>query len=468
MLIYAPDAIDIAPETLSAVSGIPTMRGYRSPPAAYDFTSTQLSGTAIIAAWLLNAAGTARGFVATGTKLYEYQSDGWTDRSAGGGTYTNSDFSSFASFGTGYFYCSGSTQLQHSTTGAFANVTAAPKARCMATAGYFMMLGATDDGSVSGLSTGFGLQENRWWCSRYADATGTWVPSVTTQCTSGLLADSPDAIRAVHGMGADFIFYKNSAMYRAYYVGPDEVFRFDRLTQKVGCPTQHAVVPVEDTHYFIGNDDIYSYTQGTAGPVSIGAGVREWFFGQLDKGTWSYIEGRYDALNQLVYWHYPPTGASGALTRVLCYHVPTKRFGAFNLSVNCIFSTTNGVLWSSTSDGSARQLEMAYIDSSNYIKSLSAVGTAFTCTTGWYGDEQQVSLCKRVKPRFRAGPSGGTLTPSNALYLTGTESTGSAQSISAGRFDVLQSARYHRFALSLTGDTEVEAINPLLVPEGEE
>ena len=188
----------------------------------------------------------------------------------------------------------------------------------------------------------------------------------------------------------------------------------------------------------------------------------------MDKANLSEVQGRHDPVAELVYWHYRPTGSSGALTKVICYHYPTGRWGAFDLSVYAVFGGDNGRLVTGTTDGTARQLGMAYIDSSNYIKSLSAAGTAFSATTGWYGDLANVSFCNRVRPKFRTVPSTGTLTPSRCMFTGGTVSTGSAVTISRNRFDVRQSARYHRFALSLTGDVEIEAVAPQFVGAGME
>ena len=227
------------------------------------------------------------------------------------------------------------------------------------------------------------------------------------------------------------------------------------------------VVKVENEHYFIGPDDVYKFDGSR--PVSIGAAVREWLFNGFDKANLTETVGRHDPVNQLVYWHYRPTGASGALTKVLCYHYPTGRFGAFDLSVQTVFGTDNDKLVTGTSDGTARQLSMAYIDSSKYIKSLSAAGTDFAATTGWYGRLDGSTLLRRVRPKFRTAPSGGTCTPSTVQYPGASVVAGTAASVTArGSFDTLSEAFFHRFALALTGDPEIEAVQPELVPAGEE
>jgi hypothetical protein len=87
-------------------------------------------------------------------------------------------------------------------------------------------------------------------------------------------------------------------------------------------------------------------------------------------------------------------------------------------------------------------------------------------TTGWYGSEEAVTVCTRVRPRYRTKPTAATITPCATFDLGGTPYYGPASSINGDRFDVLQSGRYHRFAMTFTGAMEVEALNPTLKPQG--
>lgn len=462
MLIYAPDATDIAPEILTALSGIPTMRGYQSPPTAFDFTSSTLAADATGGAWV-RSEGSQRGFVATAAAIYEYGSDTFTDRSRGGG-YSGAAYWKFVAFGSTYLAVAQGVQLQKSTSAAFSNVTA-PSAVAMDAAGYFVMLGACNDTGV-GLSTSFGAQLDRWWCSRYADAVSAWEPSVTTQCATGLLSDTPGGIKDIKAWGNDFIVYKPTSMYRAYHVGPPEVFKFELISNSIG--SAGGVVKTETSHFFIGPDDIYKF-DGTR-PVPIGAGIRESFFSGLDRANLTEVLGRLDPVNQLIYWHYRPTGASGALTKVLVFHYPTGRFGVFDLSVQVVLGTDNAKLVAATSDGTARQLSMAYIGSDKKIYSLTAAGTALTLTTTWYGDPNEASFVDRVYTKFRdgAGPSSGTITHSTCRNIGGTVTTGSALSWSAGRTDLRANARFHRDAHSYVGNCELEVASPRVVAESVE
>jgi hypothetical protein len=462
MLIFAPDSVEIAPEMLEAVSGVPTMRGFMPPPTAAAFGATAaLAAAPTGGAHVMDSSGAARTLVATSAKIYEFGSAAWTERGTWAG---NNTF--FLAFGADVFAIGTSTKPTRVTS----TVTAvtAPKAKAGDTAGYFMMLGSCDDGST-GLGTSFGAQTNRWWCSAYADATSAWNPSVTTQCTSGLLADSAGGITAIRSLGDRFVVYKSGAMYLATYAGPPEVFTFQRISDRIGAVAQAAVVKVDGAHYFIGTEDIWRYT-GTGYPESIGSGVKEWFFGVLDRTANMNIQGRHDPYRQLIYWHYPPTGASGALTKVLVYHYPSGRFGAFDFTVTQVFGTEGGTLFATTSDGTAQKLSMSYLDGSYVIKSLTGAGTTLTLTSNWSGDEEAVSVCTRVKPRFGAtAPTSGTLDADTCMSIGGSVTNITQATMSSARFDILAAARYHKQELSFSGsEFEVQAIGAKLVPRGKE
>lgn len=480
MLSYAPDATDVAPEILTAVSGIPTLRGYRSPPAGSASIVAGLSEAPRGGAVVLTVDGAQHIFVGTGSYLYRLASGAWDNVSRTGNYQVLSNPAAgdrwrFANFGNHVFAATGPRAL-------FTNVStvvplqvidikaaatdftdlSAPSATCIAAVGDFLMLGNTNDVAMTP-SPGFGTQGNRWWCSGLFDALSVWTPSVTTQCTTGLLVDTPGEISAIADLNGAAVYYKQGAIHVGEYVGPPEVWRFRVAANDIGTYSQECVVNTGDRHYFIGSDDIYEFAG--VRPVSVGAGVREWFFGQISTAGLAKVQAMHDPNAQTIFWFYP-AGESSTLNSCLVFHYGTGRFGFFSLTISEILENIGGSAVTAEGSVSVSQLNRMYLDGSYVTKSLTAAGTAFTCTTNWVGDDTVVSLCRRVRPKFRTAPSGGTLTPSSCMAVGSTVTNGSAQSISSGRFDVLQSARYHRFALSLTGDTEIEVINPEIVPDG--
>jgi hypothetical protein len=197
-----------------------------------------------------------------------------------------------------------------------------------AAAGFVILANVDDTGS--GLSTSYGDQGNRWWCSQIFNPTGTWAPDVSTQATSGLLVETAGAITGLKRLNSGIIAYKDKSIYVGQYVGPPVVWQWQCVSTDVGCPSGDAVVAAQSAHYFIGSDDIYAF-DGTR-PTPIGAGVREWFFARLNRLYASNIQAIHDRATQTIYWFYP-SGSDGTLNSCLVYHYGTQRWGAFDLTI---------------------------------------------------------------------------------------------------------------------------------------
>ncbi len=481
MLSFAPDAIDIAPEALQAVSAVPTIRGYKTPPAGVDLGGDQFSGTPQGGAFLLGLTGSYRTFVGTSTYVYEYSSGTWTDRSRAGNYTAGAARWRFAQFGDTELAINKATQLQQSSTGAFSNVSNAPKASCIEVCAGFVLVANCDDTST-GLSTAFGDQPHRWWCSQIFNPTGTWAPDVSKQCVSGLLVETPGAINSLKRLAAECVAYKSKSIYVGSYVGGAAVWQWRCVSTDVGCPAPEGVVTVGNTQYFIGESDFYAFNGSQTQPI--GALIKDWFFSRLSRANISSVQTMHDRSAKIIYWIYP-VGSSSSLTSVICYHYDSQRWGAFDLSVLDVLETVTdaityeslGNLYSTYDDIPAIAYDspfwtastpvLAYLSPTSYLTSLSGTASQMTLTTGWNGSEDVISLCKRVRPRFRSAPTAGTLTHQTLMTLGDTPtSVAGTSTMHDGRFDVLRSARYHRFALTLSGSCEVEAVVPTLVQQG--
>lgn len=483
MLSFAPDAIDIAPEVLSEVSAVPTIRGYKTPPGGVSLGGAQFSGTSQGAATLTGLNGSARTFVGTNTYLYEYTSGTWTDRSRAGNYSLGSARWRFAQFGDTELAINKTAVLQSSTTGAFANVSNSPKASCIEVVQGFVLLADTDD---SGLSISGGPnadQGHRWWCSQLYNPTGTWAPDPATQCTTGLLVETQGSIKRLCRIGDSVAAYKPTSIYLGRYVGPPSVWQWQCISTDVGTNYPDSVCAVGSRQFFIGDSDLYVFDgQGTQ---PIGASIKEWFFSRLNRTAATGILSLHDKASKVVYWFYPSDGST-VNNSVLAYHYDTQRWGAFDLTVSDVVETITGTvtydslgnLYTTYEDmpdipydapfWSASTPVLAYMSADNYLTSLSGSVGTMSMTTGWFGSEEIVSLCTRVRPRMRSAPSSGTIRHETRSELGGTVSISSAGTLTNGRFDVLRAARYHRFAITFAGSCEVEAIAPSLQPEGEE
>lgn len=481
MLAFAPDAIDIAPEVLSSVSAVPTIRGYRTPPGGVDIGGAQFSGTPAGAATLTGLNGSTRTFVGTDTYLYEYTSGTWTDRSRAGNYSLGSSRWQFAQFGDTELAIAKTAVLQSSSTGAFADVANAPKAACMEVVAGFVMLADTDDSGL-GITGGPNAdQGHRWWCSQLFNATGSWAPAASTQATTGLLVETQGSIKALKRIGNDCAAYKPTSIYIGRYVGPPAVWQWQAVSTDVGTSAPNSVCAVGNRHFFVGDADIYMFDGAQTQPI--GASIKEWFFGRLNRAWVSNIRSLHDKSAKLVYWFYP-SGADSTLNSVLCYHYDTQRWGAFDLTVKDVVETITGSItydslgnsYSTYDDlpaipydspfWSASTTVLAYVSSSNYLTSLSGSAASMNLVTGWYGDENAIQLCRRVRPRMRSAPTSGTIRHEYRDELGGSIALAGTSDLDRGRFDVLWAARYHRFNLTLNGGCEIEAVQPEMVVQG--
>lgn len=483
MLVFAPDASDITPEILTALSAVPTIRGYRNPPAGVATADDAFVGTSTGGARLIDRSGASRTFVGTSTYLYELSGGSWTDRSRAGNYSSGSDRWDFCQFGDTELAINKSTQLQQSSTAAFSNVANSPKATVMfAVNGQVMLLNCDDTSCSTG--TSYGSQGDRWWVSQQYNPTGSWDPTAGTAsaanlATTGQLVETEGVLTAGARLRNDAVAYKDSSIYVGRPVGAPIVIQWQVVSKDVGCPARDALVSVGDMHYFIGQNDIYSFDGSV--PRPLGGAIREWFFGRLNRSHQANVQALHDKASKVIYWFYP-SGSTATLNSVLALHYDSGRFGAFDLTVAEVIETvtdvityeTLGNLYSTYNDLPAISYDdpfwnaatpiLAYLDGSNNVMSLSGTNSTMTMTTGWSGGEDGMRLCRKVRPRFRTAPTSGTLTPSYVFNLGDSPTSNTSVTLHDGRFDVLQTARYHKFALSLSGSSEIEAINPDLLP----
>jgi hypothetical protein len=480
MLTWFPDEAETTPEVLVEVEALPTSRGYGGAPSQVSAGYAALAAACNGAALLHELDGSTRLIAGTQTRLYEGSAGSWTDRSRAG-NYTTGDAKwRFAQFGATSLAVSKVIQLQSSATGAFADVANSPKAALMESVGAFILLANCDD-TGTGLATGFGDQPNRWWCSPIFSPTTTWAPSVSTQCASGLLVSAPGPITGLKRLGDTCIAYKARAMYVGQATGSAEVWRWDLVPGEIGCANNEAIVSIGSSHLFVGYEDIYAFDGSR--PVSIGAGIKEWFFADLNKLYAYKIEGIHDYINTCVWWFYP-SGESTTLDAALIYNYKTQRWGRITIAVECPVLAVQsqvtydglGALFATYDDlpsisydspfwqGGAPVLSV--FNTSHVLKTLTGTSGASYIVTGWFGDDDAVSTVTKVRPRYETKPATATITPRSVMALGDSPTVGAVSSINGNRFDVLQSARFHAFRLDFTGDFEIQAVLPQMVEAG--
>lgn len=481
ILGFLPDVEPTTPGILTDCSNlIPTEKGMAGGPTPVDAVPglAALAAECRGAAVLVDTTGIRRTFAGTQTKLYELTSSTWTDRSAAG-NYTGSSDNRwmFAQFGNVALATNDTEALQFSSSGAFAAIAGAPKARILVAAKDFVMLFDTNDAA-------FGDQSDRWWCSGFQDY-ADYVVNVATQCTTGRLVGVPGGITAAATLGGYVVAYKERGAYLGQYVGAPIVWQWDQIPGEIGCVGAEAVTDIGGAHIFVGPDNIWQYDGTRAVPIATGQ-VRQWFY---DDGSATYRYRtivHYDRQNSRVWIFYASASSStGTPDRAIVYNLVSKRWGRANRTIEAVLQfIAPGLTWDTLSTVAATWDAMpsiswdsqtwqaagrslAIFDSTHALKAMTGQSDSSTMTTGDFGDDWGHSLMDSVRLRFTRVPTSATATGYSRDVEGNSLDNRNTSTYSDGKFDLLQDARWHRVAFTFTGDHEVTAISPSLKVTGQ-
>ena len=473
---YQPDIDPTTPGVITDCDDLlPTAKGFKAMPAFAATALPALTSASVGAAVITKLDGTSRIFAGLSTKIYEGATSSWTDRSRVG-DYSTTQQWRFTQFGDTTLATNKADTLQQSSSAAFSDISGAPKASVMDATAGFVMLGSTNEGT-------YGDQADRWWCSSYQDATsGTaWTPSVTTQCTTGRLVDAPGAIAAMKALGSDFVAYKQKSMFLGRYVGAPAVFNWLQIPGEIGCGAQESVVNIGVAHLFVGYENFYLFDGSR--PVPVGDEIKEWFFSDLNKNYRHLISGMHEKASSRV-WFFYPSGTSTTLNAAVVYNYLTRKWGKCTLAVEVPVEYLSGAityhglgsLYSTFHDLPSISFDSpfwtqttslpAVIDSAHTLQTLTGVSAGCSITCGDLGDDTQLSLITRSRPRFTQSPTSGTMTNYYRDNAGDALTLGATSTLNSGKFDVLKSARWHRLKYDFVGDCEIVGDAVSLTPDG--
>ena len=478
---------DLDPTTPGAIMDgdafVPTLQGVSAANVPAPNAIADLAGTPTGAYATILLDGTKRMFASTSTAIYEASGATWTDRSRGGG-YTGVQKQRFCTFGNNVLATNRSEAIgQAAPGGAFADIATAPKASILVSVNGFVMALDTNDGT-------YGDRPDGWWCSGLRDQT-LWTPSAATQAANGRLLDTPGKITAGAALGSDVVAYKAGSMYLGRYVGPPIIWAWQRVPGEVGCAGAESVVVVNGRHYFIGQNDFYSF-DGTV-PQPMNAPCREWFFGNLDESLRATIIGAVDVPRALIYWHYPSIAGGGALDSVLIYNYRTNQWGkqALSVAVPVLYSsgaTTYddlGTSYATYDDLPAISYDSPFWPADETVPAIFVGAELKTLTgdprdswlrTGDFGDMTDFMFLKRVTPRYRKVPTrpddGGTPGPDNPPSNANSSATNfyrdtlgsdavqdATCDLYRNRFDFRRSAHWHSVRIDHFGAASLDGLD---------
>ena len=487
---FVPDADPTTPGIMVACDGyIPTTKGMRSAyePVSVGYGVLNAACKGAVLAKLVD--GSVRIFAGTAANLYEVATGAWAERSKSANAYSTSIGRwRFGQVGNVTLATNWYDPIQVSNlSGVFADLAASPKAKYLvttkSTAGEFVMLGATDDSAVTISGGPNSEDQNRVWWSGLGNYT-TWAPSLATEAGTLQLLDTPGPITGLKSLGDYVVAFKAKSMYLGTYQGNQIQWGFRCVSDDIGTVANESIVSNGLALFFVGQDSFYRFAGDL--PVDIGVGIKEWFFADLDSENTSLICSLYDRFRDLIYWFYPSTATGGGvLDKWVCYHIATGRWGA---GTNTIEAAMESIAASKTWDDLWTGLTFdtipdtiydsayfavgknfpAVFDATHDMCSLSGGGGTNSFTTGYVGDDIGLGRLRRVVPRWQQLPASATCVHTYGNILGDTFTDKAAVSMSQGRFDLMQSARWHKLTISTTGSCEFSALAYDIVGAGRE
>lgn len=473
---FAPDQSPDTPGVLTACENvIPYEAGFKGAPVAVSVGAAALAAACRGAALVSDLSGTRKIYAGSASKLYQLAGSSWTDRTrAVGGDYTlgADERWSIAQFGDATLAASPGEALQRATTGAFADVSGAPQAKIIETAAGFAVAFNT---SVSA---------DTWYCSAYLDDTD-WSLDVSTQCVTGRLVGGAGPITAAKRFGDDIVAYKDASVFVGRYVGAPAVWQWTQVANDVGALGQDAVCDTAIGHVFAASDGLYVF-DGTA-PRPLGVGVIRRWLAQEFAGSYAFRTTLlWDRARSLVWCYYPSPGGDGTRDRCAVYNVVTQQWGRANATIEAALTHQTPALTygASSGDGGITTYDAspaipfdsafwqsgaqtaAVFNSSHVLCTLSGGCTSSSFTTGDLGDDGGYSFCRALRVRYQQAPTTSTATGYTKDTSGVAVASVASASVSDGRHDMRQRARWHRFHVEQTGDWSANAYRAELEQAG--
>ena len=256
---FAPDidnAWSVAPGALSTIANYAPMQlGSYGSVGPFDYL-TGLTGTDVVSAYMFRQVdGSVRYLVNRATNLDEYTSGGTRTNRATGLT-TATDWAMCAQ-GNAIVACSSANATQVSTGAGFTPLGGgSPKAAHCASNNGFVMLANTDTSA-----------DQVWWSALYNYA--SFTPSIATEAGNVRLLEAPGPITALIEFRDGFVAFKDNALFIGEYIGPNYLWRWRMLSNRIGCVGGKAVVELDGKLYFMHTSGIYEFDGQTIRNVGL-------------------------------------------------------------------------------------------------------------------------------------------------------------------------------------------------------
>jgi hypothetical protein len=463
----APDRADLEPGMIDVRNVLPGPSGYL-PFHSFVAATNALGARPRGAIQARDKNGDVYQYAGDATKLYQNVDAVWTDKSGAAYATGSGEVWEFVAWKNKILATNFTNNPQSITFGgaAFADLTAALRARHIAVVRDFVVLGNTFDG-VDG-----DVPARVRWCA-FGNETD-WTVSPST------LADYQDLktskVERIFG-GEYAVILQPDNVWRMTFSGAPTVFQFDQVLPGIGVIAPGAAAQDGEIIYFLSSKGFFALDRGTqATPIGIGR-VDEFIRADLDLTQVHRMSTVADPNSKRVYWAYPGAGnVNGRPNRIIIYDRAQDRWALVEAEVELIWGGggTGRSLDAAATTGDPDNLDdmatdvsfddprwvggapfVAAFDEDFASGSFSGTNLTALLTTKEYAlsDGARTQL-----NGFRALIQGGTSTTITARVgtrnsLIDTVSYGVTLSARPEqRFTTRANARYHRFQLTVTGD----------------
>jgi len=286
-------------------------------------------------------------------------------------------------------------------------------------------------------------------------------------------------------LGDYAIAYKEKSIYMGQFVGSPNVWDWLLVPGgEAGCAGQDAWTDIGGAHFFVGQDNFWLFDGSR--PVEIGTGqVRQWWLDNSSPRSRFKTKCVFDRQNNLVWTFYCST-TSATNDKAIVYHIASKQWGLVDISIQAALNyveagvSIDGMASiSATIDGlSAYSFDsqfwlsggrtLSVFNTSKQLQSLTGSSVSSSLTTWDAGDDERYSLLTKIRVRFApsAAPTSATVAVYGKATVGAGLTVGPTGTLADGKFDVLQSARFHRSVITFTGPHKTIGYGAVLKPQG--
>lgn len=254
------------------------------------------------------------------------------------------------------------------------------------------------------------------WYSSAAGVDNQYVPDIQTLAATGTLYDIPGNVTAAASLYRSIIAFKAGATWVGTFSGAPFTWSFQLISGEVGTYGQGCVVTLPDSIAFLGTDDFYITTGYT--PQRIPNSLKEWFFQTANLQQLSNVQGWYDPLNSVIYWHFVSnqTPVAGQLDRYVAFNVRVGRWSTGYLNANLVVQNTQNTQAALYGGQGSTSQGGYFFNPKNILytwDSAGGVGTAPTTMyvkTGFLGDPDSLSQLLRFRAKWNVFPESNFAT----------------------------------------------------------